>query len=335
MLDRRLGVFAAGLSSVLLLSACGGDGDLTEGSDDEGEAASDCEPQADPPEIPDTEIPVAEAVDGDEDESEIEIALIPWEEAIAVTNMWKVILEELDYDVTITDVDVAPMYQGVANGDIDMFFDTWLPQTHIDYWDDHGDDLENLGVWYDNAILTLTVPEYVDEVDSIADLRDNAEMFDGQITGIDSGSGLFRTTEDHAIPGYCLDDFEQVESSGAAMLAELDSAIEAEEPIVVTLWRPHIAYAQYDLKDLTDEGGYMGGAEQIHMVGRDGFSEDFPQVRGWLDEFVLDDAELEALETLTLDEHSDDPEEGARVWLSENPEFLERTLGDDAESVSV
>ena len=101
--------------------------------------------------------------------------------------MWKVILEELDYEVTITEVDVAPMYQGVANGDIDMFLDTWLPLTHGDYWEEYGEQVEDLGAWYDNAVLTLTVPSYVDEVDSIADLADHADLFGGRIVGIESG----------------------------------------------------------------------------------------------------------------------------------------------------
>ncbi|MEY9214695.1 glycine betaine ABC transporter substrate-binding protein [Thermobifida halotolerans] len=301
---RRLTSVTAGLASlVLLATACGGDGGsgLAGGGDEDA---------------------------GQGGGKEIEIALIPWEEAIATTHMWEVILEELDYEVTITEVDVAPMYQGVANGDIDMFLDTWLPATHADYWEEYGDQVEDLGVWYDNAVLTLTVPSYVEDVDSIADLADNADMFDGRIVGIESGSGLVRTTKEEAIPTYGLDDYELIESSTAAMLAELDSAIAEEEPIVVTLWRPHIAYAQYDLKDLEDPEGAMGGAEEIHAVGRAGFGEDFPELTEWLGNFELSDEELSALEQAVLADHEDDPQAGAREWLAANPEFIERTLGD-------
>ena len=305
---RRFATVAAGLTSlVLLATACGGDGGSGLAGGDE-----------------------ASGHDG----KQIEIALIPWEEAIATTHMWKVILEELDYEVTITEVDVAPMYQGVANGDIDMFLDTWLPLTHGDYWEEYGEQVEDLGAWYDNAVLTLTVPSYVDEVDSIADLADHADLFGGRIVGIESGSGLVRTTKEEAIPSYGLDDYELIESSTAAMLAELDSAISDEEPIVVTLWRPHIAYAQYDLKDLEDPEGAMGGAEEIHAVGRKGFSEDFPELAEWLRNFELSDEELSSLEQAVLADHEDDPEAGAREWLTANPEFLERTLGDAAKDLS-
>ena len=302
---RMTGLAAAGMSGVLLLSACGGGGeDLTGGSDSE------------------------------EGGKDISIALIAWEEAIATTAMWEVILQEKGYNVEVTDVDVAPAFQGVANGDVDLYLDTWLPATHEQYWNDYGDQIEDLGSWYDNAILTLTVPTYMEDVNSIPDLLDHADELDNRIVGIDPGAGLTDTTQNSAMPGYGLDDeFELVTSSGAAMLAELDSAITDEEPIVVTLWRPHPAYAQHDLKDLEDPEGLMGEAESIHSIGREGFGEDFPDVAGWIENWTMDDDELATLEVLTLDEHEDDPQEGARVWLSENPEFLERTLGEDAEGL--
>ncbi|MFE6387214.1 glycine betaine ABC transporter substrate-binding protein [Nocardiopsis dassonvillei] len=304
---RMTALSAAGMSAALLLTACGGGGGESLTGPEEG---------------------------GGEDAKEINIALIAWEEGIAVTHMWQAILEEKGYDVTITDVDVAPMYQGAANGDVDLFLDTWLPVTHADYWEDYGDQLEDLGAWYDNAKLTITVPSYMEDVNSISDLTDHADELGGRIVGIDPGAGLTRVTQEEAMPGYGLDeDFELVTSSTAAMLAELDSAITEEEPIVVTLWRPHPAYAQYDLKDLEDPEGLMGDAETIHAVGRDGFGEEYPELTGWLENFQLSDDELATLEVQTLQEHQDDPEAGARAWLAENPEFLERTLGGDAEGL--
>ncbi|WP_150241477.1 glycine betaine ABC transporter substrate-binding protein [Nocardiopsis quinghaiensis] len=306
---RMTALSAAGMSAALLLTACGGGSgeDLT-GPEDGGEEAK-----------------------------EINIGLIAWEEAIATTNMWKVILEEKGYDVTVTDLDVAPLFQGLDNGDVDLYLDVWLPTTHADYWADYGEDLEQLNTWYDNAKLTMTVPSYMEDVNSIPDLADHAEELDGRVVGIDPGAGLTRVTKEEAMPGYGLDeDFELVESSTAAMLAELDSAIADEEPVVVTLWRPHPAYAQYDLKDLEDPDGLMGESETLHSVGRAGFSEEYPEITGWLENFELGDEELADLEVMTVTEeggYKDDPEEGARAWLAENSEFLERTLGEDAEGL--
>ena len=303
---RMSGLAAAGMSGALLLTACGGDGqDLT---GDNGGA--------------------------EEDAQEINIALIAWEEAIATTAMWEVILEEKGYDVNVTEVDVAPAFQAIDQGNVDLFLDTWLPVTHEEYWNDYGDNLEDLGAWYDNAVLTLTVPEYMEDVNEIGDLPDHAEELDNRIVGIDPGAGLTAQTENEAMPGYGLEeDFELVTSSGAAMQAELASAIADEEPIVVTLWRPHPAYAEHDLKDLEDPEGHMGDAESIHSVGRDGFSEEYPSLSGWIENWEMSDDELSELEVLTLDEYEDDPQEGARVWLQDNQEFLERTMGEDAEGL--
>ncbi len=297
---RRLTTTSAAVAALAMLAgACGGQGVET-GPDEEDEAQS------------------------------ITIGLIQWEEGIAVTNMWKNILEEKGYDVTIEDVDVAPLFQGVSQGDIDLFMDAWLPDTHGEYWDEYSDQLEDVGVWYEGATLHLTVPEYVDEVDSIADLPDNADLFGGEIVGIESGSGLVQRTESDVMPQYGLeDDYELVDSSTAAMLSELDSAIAEEEPVLVTLWRPHIAYTDYNLKDLEDPEGAYGEGEQIHSVGREGFSEDFSELNGWLQDFNLAPDELEALEEVVINEYADNPEDGARAWLNDNPEVVERALGEE------
>jgi len=302
---RFLAAGAAAASITLLAGACGGGGGGVATGPEEGEGGG----------------------------QEISIAMIPWEEDIAVTNLWKVILEEKGYSVTIEEVDVAPTFQGVANGDIDMYLDVWLPTTHGDYWDQYGEQLEDLGAWNEGASLELTVPSYVEDVNSIADLADNADLFDSRIVGIEAGSGLVQQTENEAVPTYGLDDYELVKSSTPAMLEELETAIEDEEPVLVTLWRPHIAYSKFDLKDLEDPEGAMGEAESLHVVGREGFTEEFPEVAGWMENFKLDDDQIQDLESVVLIDNEDDHEAGARAWLKENPEFLEASMGEDAEGL--
>lgn len=136
---------------------------------------------------------------------EIEIAFIPWDEAIAVTNLWEAILTDHGFEVTQTQADVAPVFDGVASGEFDLFLDYWLPGTHAEYQEQFGDEFVDLGIWFDDAALTWTVPEYVDEVDSIADLPDNREMFGGEIIGIESGAGLTDISINEVMPAYGLD----------------------------------------------------------------------------------------------------------------------------------
>jgi glycine betaine/proline transport system substrate-binding protein len=255
---------------------------------------------------------------GDDENQSVTIGWIPWDEDIAATYLWEHVLEEEGYDVELVQLDAGLVFQGMAQGDVDVFLDTWLPGTHAEYWEDYGDQLEDLGVWYDDAILAYAVPDYVD-VQSIPALAENAELFDGQIVGIEPGAGMMGIARDTVNPGYGLaDSLELVESSTPAMIAELDSATAAEEPIVVTMWQPHWAYEAYNLRNLEDPDNLWGDAEQLHVTAREGFSEEFPELTEWFGNFQMDNDALFSLEVLIVE--SDGDEAGAvDEWL-ENEE---------------
>ncbi|MEX2587100.1 MAG: glycine betaine ABC transporter substrate-binding protein [Actinomycetota bacterium] len=256
------------------------------------------------------------AADGDG--PSVNIGWIPWDEDVAVTHLWKYLLEEEGYQVSLTQLDVAPVYQGLADGDVDVFLDGWLPATHADYWERFGDELEDVGVWYDSGTLNLAVPANLDDIQTIGDLQGKADMFEGRIVGIEPGAGLMRVTREEAVPTYGLEDYEVLEGSTPAMLAELERALDRDEPIVVTLWHPHWAYASYDIKDLEDPEGAMGDAENLHVLGRPGFSDDFPELAGWLANFELPDDALASLEQLVINEYSQGEEQQAvEEWLSD------------------
>lgn len=267
---------------------------------------------------------------GEGEAKNIEIGWIPWDEDVAVTYLWKNILEGEGYTVTLTQLDVAPVYAGLAQGDLDLFFDAWLPVTHEDYWEQYGDQLEDIKIWYDKGTLELSVPDYVEDVNSIADLKGKADAFGGQIVGIEPGAGLMRKTREDVMPGYELDGFTLVEGSTPGMLAELERAINANEPIVVTLWHPHWAYAAYEIKDLEDPENLFGGSENLHVLGRDGFESDFPEVAGWLANFEMADEELATLENLVIQDYETGQEEQAvEEWLSDesNQQLVDGWLG--------
>lgn len=255
----------------------------------------------------------------------VTIGYIPWDEDIAVTYLWQHVMEEKGYDVELQQLDVAPTFVGVADGDIDLFFDTWLPVTHQDYWEQYGDAVEDLGVWYDNARLTIAVPEYVDAT-TIGDLKGMESTFGGKIVGIEAGAGLTRVTRDEAMPAYGLDGYELTTSSTTAMLAALKSATADEDPIVVTLWRPHWAYSAMPLKDLEDPEGAMGEAEEIHVIARKGFSDDFTELADAISAFTMDDDMLGSLEEAIFQENPDDPAAGVEAWVAENQEWVDGLL---------
>ena len=307
------------LAASLLLTACASDDD---GGDDA--TTDDATTDTDEAATDDTATTDEEAAGGGNigEGETITIGWIPWEEDIAVTNLWQVILEENGYTVEQQQLDAGLLFDGLATGDLDLFLDAWLPNTHADYWEQYAEDVEDLGVWLPEAPLTWAVPTYLEDINSIADLADNADLFGGQIVGIEASAGLTRISRDEVIPAYGLEDgFELVESSTPAMLAELENAIGNEEPIVVTLWRPHPAYAEFDIKDLEDPEGALGEPDEIHALARTGFAEDHPEVAAALESFEFDNDTLSELEVMALEVEGQELE-GARAWLEQNRDYV-------------
>jgi glycine betaine/proline transport system substrate-binding protein len=112
------------------------------------------------------------------------------------------------------------------------------------------------------------------------------------------------------------------------MLQELDSAISAGDNIVVTLWQPHWAYAAYSIRNLEDPEGALGAGEEIHSFARPGFSEDFPEVTGWVENFTLTEQQLLEIEDImvvqnqasTNEEYADSIDE----WIAANPDYVDQ-----------
>lgn len=250
-----------------------------------------------------------------------------WEEGIAATYLWKATLEEQGYNVTVDFADVGPLYLGMSQGEYDIAFDAWLPATHEDYWQDYGDDMEDLGAWFTDAPLTIAVNED-SPAQSLADLADLADEYGNRIVGIESGAGLTRITKEEVIPAYGLEDMEFIESSTAAMLTELQTAIDAGDNVVVTLWQPHWAYGAFPIRNLEDPENALGDPEQIHSFARAGFTADFPEIAGWVSDFSLTEDELHSLENIMFFENEAateaEYEASVQQWLDENPGFLDQ-----------
>ncbi|MBQ0896877.1 glycine betaine ABC transporter substrate-binding protein [Micromonospora sp. U56] len=260
---------------------------------------------------------------GSGNEKKITIGYMAWDEAVAASHLWQHILEEEGYRVELKNLEAGLVYGGLANGDIDLFLDGWLPQTHASYLEKYGDKLEKLGVWYNDASLSIAVPKYVEGVDSLADLAAKAGTFDGQMIGIEPGAGLTKATQEKVLPGYGLDGVMKLKTSSTpTMLAALDGAIAEKKPIVVTLWHPHWAYAKYELKDLADPKGTLGAAEQINTFARKGFGQDFPEVTKRLQQFKMDSEQLASLEDLMFNTHKGDEKKAVEEWLKANPDYL-------------
>lgn len=255
--------------------------------------------------------------DGQEEGKKIKIGMNNWAENIAASNMWKILLEEKGYEVELVDVGKSILYSSVAEGDLDIGMEVWIPDTDKVFIDEYGDRFDIQEEWYKNTGLGLVVPSYLD-INSIEELNENKEIFNKRIAGIDSGASLMDFTK-IAIEEYGL-DFELVDSSESIMLASLEDAYSHKEPIVVTLWNPHWVFAEYDLKYLEDPKNVFGDGDDIVFITRKGFDEDFPEVLEWMNKWFMTDETLG--EIMAIIEEVNDPVQGASIWIEENRDLI-------------
>lgn len=266
--------------------------------------------------------------DGGEDKS-IKLGVIQgWTDYTSTAALLSVVLKNQGWDVEVTEVsDNAPMYTGLAKGDIDVLSSSWMERTHETYWSTYGKDLVDLGSYYQGAALFLAVPEY-STAKSIADLPQNAGAFGNRIVGIEPGAGLTRITKETVIPSYGLDnDFELVLSSTTAMLTELKKATEAKQEIVVTLWKPFWANSSFPIRPLEDPKKGFGDPENLHVVANKEYAAEHPELANMLANFKLDDKQYGTLEDTVVNKfEKGQEEEAAKAWLQANPGYEEKLV---------
>ncbi|MCA1012095.1 glycine betaine ABC transporter substrate-binding protein [Halobacillus halophilus] len=107
-----------------------------------------------------------EEVDG----TEVELVFVNWDSEIASTNVVAEVMKQQGFNVTITPLDNGPMWEAVSEGEVTGMVAAWLPATHGDLYEQHKDNLEDLGANLEGARVGLVVPKYM-EVDSIEDLK--------------------------------------------------------------------------------------------------------------------------------------------------------------------
>lgn len=253
---------------------------------------------------------------------QITIAYVDWAEGVAMTHLAKAILDEQGYTTVLQKMDVAPVFASLANGDVDVFMDTWLPVTHASYMAHYGEQIESLGVNFDAAKIGLVVPAYL-EISSIAQLNGAKAMLGARIIGIDADAGIMKTTQT-AIEKYGL-NYDLLQSSGPEMVAILQEKIENNEGVVVTGWAPHWKFARFDLKFLDDPKGIYGQTERIETTARKGFKEDYPYVAAFFHNFSMSSSQLGELMG-AIAESDETPETVAKEWAANHPEQVKEWL---------
>src|SRR5699024_4240367 len=152
-----------------------------------------------------------------EEKDPITIGQINWPENIAVTNMWKAILEEAGYDVELTLIEMGPQMASLAEGDLDIAPEIWLPVQDKSYYEAYKDSSDFQNIHRDeNRKGELVVPEYIEDINRSEDLNENNDKSKGEITGFEPGAGTMKVTKE-VTNDYDL-DFDLFSSSEAAMI---------------------------------------------------------------------------------------------------------------------
>jgi len=246
---------------------------------------------------------------------------IGWAENIAVSNLTKVIFEEdLGYsEVELKLLDVGPLFQGVAGGDLHAFQDVWMPN-HKQLLEEVGDDVEHLKPWFQGqTAFGLAVPHYMSDIRSIADLN---QAGTDTILGIEPGAPFMDVVENDVIPAYNL-NLELKASSTAGMLSEAERLYSDEDPFVFMPWIPHPMNQVFDyhfLKDPKDAQGVYDQPAKISTVVNADLKEDDPAAYAFFNTYTLNEDELNSL----MDEiaKGDDEISGAQKWLEGNRDVV-------------
>ena len=261
---------------------------------------------------------------GSSDNSDKTLTLgnIGWAENIAVSNLTKVLFEEdLGYgEVDLKLLDVGPMFQGVAGGDLHAFQDVWMPN-HKDLLAEVEDDVQHLDPWFQGqTAFGLAVPNYMGDIRSIADLN---QAGTDTILGIEPGAPFMDVVENDVIPAYNL-NLELKASSTAGMLSEAERLYSDEEPFVFMPWVPHPMNEVFEYHFLEDPKNAQGVFDQpakISTVVNADLKEDDPTAFAFMNAYTLDEGQLNTL----MDEISkadDDAVAGTKAWLKDNRDVV-------------
>ncbi|MYL33900.1 glycine/betaine ABC transporter substrate-binding protein [Pontibacillus yanchengensis] len=251
-----------------------------------------------------------------------------WTSTLLPTQISKQILEKAGYKVETKQISQPLIFKGLQNKEIDFFMDAWLPHTEAELWSKYKEDLQKVATSYEDVPLGWVVPEYVEE-STIKDLKGKASKFDERVVTIAAGAGIVEISK-QVINDYGLENYELIKSGEATMIATLDDAIEKEEPIIITGWRPHSMFAKYDLKFLEDSKENFK-KDNVYVLSYKGLEKDHPKAYKILSEWGIKVSELEEM-MLKYEEDGTSFEKLAEQWINNHQEKVNNMLESAEES---
>jgi glycine betaine/proline transport system substrate-binding protein len=110
------------------------------------------------------------------------------------------------------------------------------------------------------------------------------------------------------------------------MVASIEKAVADQEWVVVTGWKPHYKWAQFDLKYLEDPKGVYP-SEKSYIVTRKGFTEENPDFKEFLSNFYFTGEQL--ADMMLLYEQMDDNDAAAQKWYEDHKELFQSWMPEE------
>lgn len=249
-----------------------------------------------------------------EQKPNLTLSYTSWDDGIATSAVIANVLRDEGFQVTPVQLDPAILFNSLATGTSDFSVSPWL-LSHGNYIDEYEEQIDVIRAHAEGAENGLTVPTYMEDVNSIEDLTDEANQ---TVTSIEPGASLIDQATNMMETYDNLSDWDLQVSSTGAMLTALRQAYGNEEEIVITGWRPHWMFQEFDLKILEDPEGSYGTGESLLSVARLGLQDENPRAYEILENFSWTVEDMQQVMAYLQDDLS--PDAAARKWMDENPE---------------
>lgn len=260
----------------------------------------------------------------------VRISDLGWTDIALTSNTAAKILTALGYQPEMQLLGLNVTYEMLKKGDLDVFLGNWRPiqdEQFKSYYDEGS--VVPLAVNLEGAKYTLAVPKYVADagVKSFDDLAAHADKFDSKIYAIEPGSNQ-ALLDMVAADRHGLGKWEIVESSEAAMLAQVDKSIPKKEWVVFLGWEPHPMNMSLQMEYLAggdlEFGPNFGGAT-VRTIARKDFSAECPNAARLFSNLVFD----LAYENVGMDmimNKGETAENAAVAMMAKHPEKVEKWL---------
>jgi glycine betaine/proline transport system substrate-binding protein len=257
---------------------------------------------------------------------------VGWTDVTATTALTAQLLRSIGYTPTITVLSVPVTFASLQNNDLDVFLGNWMPTQEADRGRYVADgSVVVVGANLTGAKYTLAVPEYAYSAGlrDFNDIRRFAPALGNSIYGIEPGNDgnrvLLKMLKENQ---FGLGEFKLVESSEQGMLAQVERAYRAKQPIVFLAWEPHPMNMRFDLQYLGGGDAVFGpnfGGATIYTVTRRGYGTECPNVARLLNNLKFSLRGESEMMGAILDRH-EQPQVAAEEWLKANPAVVKSWL---------